>query len=280
MRHLLVAAAAVALLALTAAPPARELHPNDFRPVVVRPDFARTVAKPYVPFLVDLMWLRALNAIGLRDTEAKNRALYEYGVAISDLDPRFREVYEYIGINIPFAVARNTWTGGDLACDMFRRGLKAYPTNRKLHIFLGFSLFHHQRKFSEAADVFAAAAKLPDALPFMAPLAARLKAHGGEAEEALQLVRELLAEETDDAVRGELEGRIADLEIEVVLQQVDRGAKAFYERTGKVPRSLNELRLMGLYSGSDLDPEGGVISINPDGKATSTSLTRRMEIYE
>jgi tetratricopeptide (TPR) repeat protein len=226
------------------------------------------------------MWLRALNAIGLKDSEAKNRALYEYGVAISDLDPRFKLSNEFIGLNIPFSVARNTFSGGDLACDLFRRGLKTYPTDLKLHMYLGFSLFHHERKFAEAAEVFANAAKLPDALPYMAPLAARLKAHSGAAEEALELTQQLIAEEDDEAVRAELQGRIDELQVEVALQRVDRAAKAYYERTGHVPQSLGELRVLQLYDGPDFDPLGGEISIQPDGKATSTSLARRHEIYE
>lgn len=280
MKPLLAAVAALGLLALVSEPPARELHPQDFRPVLVRPEFARTLARPVLPMVVDLMWLRALNAIGLRDSEAKNRALYEYGLAITELDPRFKQAYEYLGLNIPFAVARDTWSGADLASDLFRRGLKTYPQDVRLHMYLGFSLFHHQRKFAEASDVFAAAAKLPGALSFMGPLATRLKAHSGAAEDALQLTRALLQEELDEEVRAELEHRIAFLEIEVVLQQVDRASRAYFERTGRIASSLHELRLMNLYSGSDLDPSGGVISIEPDGKATSTSLTRRMEIYE
>lgn len=280
MKQALVALVALALLGVASSPPARELHPNDLRPVLIRPGFARTVARPFVPLLVDLMWLRALNAIALRDSEAKNRALYEYGVAITDLDPRFKLSYEFIGLNIPFAVARNTFSGGDLACDLYRRGLRVFPEDIKLHVYLGFSLFHHQRKFSEASDVFARAARLPGALHYMAPLAARLKSHAGEADDALQLTKELLAEETDESVRAELEARIGELEVEVVLQQIDRISLTFYERTGHVARTLDELRVLGLYSGPDVDPAGGIISIQADGKATSTSLTRRLEIYE
>lgn len=280
MKRILVTLVAVGLLAASSAPPRRELHPNDFRPVLVRADFARTVARPFVPLLVDLMWLRALNAIGLKDSEAKNRALYEYGVAITDLDPRFKLAYEYLGLNIPFAVDRNRWTGGDLAADLYRRGLKVFPQDVKLYMYLGFALFHYERKFSEASDAFAAAAKLPNALPYMAPLAARLKSHSGDAEDALKLTQEFLDQETNEEVRAELEGRIAELKVEIVLQAVDRAASTYYERTGRVPQTLDDLRAMGLYTGSELDPEGGLITIRPDGKATSTSLTRRHEIYE
>lgn len=271
---------AVAAVALTARAPTPPLHPQDFRPLLLRPAFAQTLSKAFLPALVDLLWLRSLNAIGLKDTEQKNKALYEYGVVLSELDPRFHQVYEYIGLNIPIAVSRNVFVGGDLACDLFERGIKVFPKDVKLHMYLGFSLFHHQRKFSEASEVFARAARLPDALPWMAPLATRLKAHSGSAEDAVQMTQDMLAGELDDAVRGELEKRLEELHVEVVLQQVNRASKTFYDSFGRYPATVVELKQAGMYLGPLVDPSDGLISIEPDGKANSTSITRRLEVYE
>jgi hypothetical protein len=274
---LLISAGCVALFAR---PPGAQLHQNDFRPLLLRPALARTISKPFLPLLVDVLWLRSLNAIGLKDSEQKNLALHEYGVAITELDPRFRTAYEFLGLNIPFHADRNVWVGGDLACDMFRRGLRVFPKDLKLHLYLGFSLFHHQRKFSEAADVFSQAAKLPDALPYMALLAIRLKTHSGSAEDALDMTQSLLSSDLDNDVRQQLEQRVRELEVEVVLQQVDRAARAYFDQTGRSPRTLDELRAGRFYDGPSIDPEGGVISIDPEGQATSTSLQRRLHLYE
>lgn len=280
MKKTVVVVGALVLLVLTARPPSPNLHQQDFQPLLLRPAFAQTISKPFLPMLVEVLWLRALNAIGLKDSEQKNRALHEYGVVITELDPRFRLAYEFIGLNIPFAVARNTFSGGDLSADMFERGLRAFPTDLKLHLYLGFSLFHHQRKFSQAADVFYRAARLPDALPYMAALATRLKAHNGGAEDALSMTRELLASATDEGIRAELEQRVGEMEVEVVLQRVDRAASAYFAEFGRQPQSLVELVERKFYDGALLDPQGGLISIDPQGRATSTSLKRRMEIFE
>lgn len=258
----------------------KPLHPQDFRPLLLRPALARTVSKPWLPMLVDLLWLRSLNAIGLRDSEQKNAALHEYGVVITELDPRFRVAYEYIGLNIPFAIERNKFSGGELAADMFERGLKQFPNDVRFHMYLGFSLFHHSRRFKEASEVFARAARLPDALPWMGPLAVRLKSHSGAAEDAVLLTQELLESETDDALRAQLEERLADLAVEVVLQRVDRAVQAFMTAEQRQPTDLNELVRLGYYTDALVDPIGGFISLNPDGKANSTSIKRRMEIYE
>lgn len=269
----------VGLMVLGSRAPDTKLRESEFRPLLLRPALARTISRPVLPMLVDVLWLRTLNAIGLRDSTQKNHALYEYGVALTEIDPRFYEAYKYIGLNVPYAYARNTWANAEESSDMFRRGLKVFPTDLRFHIYLGFNLFHRERRFIEASDVFLAASKLPDALDYFVPLALRLRSHGGSPEEAISITEQLLASEPDEAVRGLLEERLADLHVEVVLQRVDKAAEGYKAKTGREATTLAELRSEGLYAGPDRDPLDGEISLK-DGKATSTSITRRLEIYE
>lgn len=267
------------LMVLGQRTPSTKLRESEFRPLLLRPSLARTVSKPMLPMLVDVLWLRTVNAIGMRETEQKNLALYEYGVALTEIDPRFYVAYKYVGLNVPFAKDRNVWVGGPEASDMFRRGLKQFPNDPTLHMYLGFNLFHRERKFLEASEVFQRAAGLPGALNFMAPLAARLRAHGGAPEEALAMTREMLAAEQNEEVRATLEERLKELEVEVVLQAVDRAAEEYEKRTGRAPVTLDDLRAEGLYTGPNEDAQGGTISLK-NKKGTSTSLNRRLEIYE
>lgn len=269
----------VALMALGYRAPAKKLKESEFRPLLLRPAIARTVSKPVLPMLVDVLWLRMLNAIGQRDTPQKSEALFEYGVALTETDPRFYEVYKYVGLNVPVAIARNTWSGADLGSEMLRRGLKAFPDDMTFLMYLGFNLFHRERKFAEASDIFAYASKLPGAIDFMAPLAVRLKAHSGDAREALALTVQLLEAEQDEAIRGVLAQRLEDLQVEIVLQDLDKAAAAYAERTGQPATELQQLRDAGLYAGPPLDPLGGELSLK-EGKGHSTSLERRVEIYE
>lgn len=231
--------------------------------------------------MVELLWLRALNAIGQKDSLSKNLALYEYAQLLTDLDPRFREAYVYLGLNIPYAVDR-VWQGGDRSSAVFRKALKTFKTDMRLHLYLGYSLMQHERKYLEAADVFADAAKLEDALPFMAALATRLKAHGGDAEQGLALARELASSATDESLRAEMEQRAADLEVEVQLQRGDRALARYREdHPGAGRVSLEMLQASGYYDGPLEDVHGGTIYIREsDGKVLSTSLDRRLELYE
>jgi len=279
MRYLTLIASLICV-GIASRPPKTPGHEDQVQPLLFRPALTRTITKPFLPLLVDVLWLRSLNAIGLKDSEQKNHTLHSYGVAITELDPRFHTAYEFIGLNIPFPVARNVWSGGDLACDMFRRGLKVFPNDMKLHLYLGFSLFHHQRAFSEAADVFFYAATLPGALPFMAPLATRLKAHGGAPEDALDMTKSLLSSTLDEDVRAQLEQRIVELEVEVLLQAIDRASRAYFESVGHWPTAVEQLQRAGLYDGPVADQTGAFILIDPEGKATTSAIQRRLEIYE
>jgi tetratricopeptide (TPR) repeat protein len=278
----LMVGGATVVVAAMSRPPSTSTRPSDLRPVLLRPVVARTLSKPALPMLVTLLWLRSLNAIGQPDSLRKNLALSEYAQLLTDLDPRFLQAYVFLGLNIPYAEDR-VWRGGDLASALFRKGLRRFPTDLRLHLYLGYSLMQHERRYLEAADVFADAARLPDALPFMAALATRLKAHGGDPAEGLALARELARTATDETLKAEMEARANELEVEIQLQRVDRALERFRVETGTdagVP-TLEALMAGGFYDGPAQDVRGGTIYIrDSDGKALSTSLERRVELFE
>ena len=263
-----------------ARPPVPRLRGNDLRPVLLRPGVINTITVSVRPLLLDLYWLRSLNAIGEAESAEKNASLYEYGRLLTDVDPRFYTAYTYIGLNIPFRTGRSTFVNSDLAADLFRRGLTQFPDDMKLHLYLGYSLFAQLKQYKEASAVFLEGSKKKGAPAFMAPLAVRLLAHSGEAEDALSMTEEMLANADDEQSRKDFEGKVAALKIEVALQVIDRAIAKFTEAEKRPPTSLAELVAKGHYTGPLFDPTGGMMSIGKDGKATSESIERRFEVYE
>jgi tetratricopeptide (TPR) repeat protein len=185
-----------------------------------------------------------------------------------------------VGLNIPYQTGRTTFVNGDLAADLLRRGRAQFPQDMRMHLYLGFTVYYILREYKEASEIFLAGSKLEGAPPFMAPLAARLLSTSGDAKEGLALAREMLATTTDETSRAEFEKRIRELEIEVQLQEVDAAVARFKEQYGAPPSSIDQLLTMGLYRGPLTDPSGGQIYLNKDGRAFSTSLERRYEVYE
>ena len=268
------------LLAGTCSPPRREPHSADLRPVLLRPSVARTLAKAFLPLLIDLYWLRTLNAIGAADSAEKNRTLYAYGRTLTALDPRFYHAYSYIGLNIPFRAGRKGYVNGDLAADLLQRGLRQFPGDMRLHLYLGFTLYFMEGKYKEAAAVFLAGSNLKGAPRFMAPLAARLLSTSGSAREGVLILQELLDASSDEAVRNELSARLRELQVEVLLQAVDTAVQRYEMLHGSKPQDIEALLKSKVYAGPLQDAMGGRIFLDSTGQAYSTSLQRRYEVYE
>ncbi|MFT3712921.1 MAG: hypothetical protein QM817_35160 [Archangium sp.] len=250
------------------------------RPVVLRPGVINTVSRSIKPMLIDLYWLRTLNAIGDAESAEKNRSLYEYGRVLTDSDPRFYHAYIYIGLNIPFQTGRLTWANGELATDLFRRGLTQFPDDMRLHLYLGYALYAQMQQYKEASAVFLEGSRKVGAPSWMGPLAARLLAHSGDAQDAVAITEQLLANATDDETRKDFEGKLLQLKVEVQLQQLDKAIAAFTAAEGHKPADVYELVEKKYVTGTLEDVAGGQMSIGKDGRATSTSIERRYEIYE
>lgn len=269
---------ALVLLAVSSRPPTARARAGDPHPLLLRPGVARTLSKSQFPLLLDVYWLKTLNLIGDKESPEKNRALYDFGRFLTDSDPRFYHAYTYVGLNVPYPTGRG-YVNGELASDLLRRGTQQFPSDMRLHLYLGFNLFYVEKKYIEASAVFKHGATLEAAPPWMAPLATRLLSHGGKPEEALAVAREMYEETTDEALKQELEQRMVDLQVEIDLRPVDVAIASYRERFGIPPFDLAALQKEGLYTGPTTDSLGGTISIGEGGKAMSSSLERRLTLY-
>jgi hypothetical protein len=279
MRPLIVGVVAALLCATTLQKPRLVVREAELHPLLLQPGLARTMSKSQLPLLIDLYWLRVLNAIGEEDSESKNRALYYYGELLTDLDPRFYQAYLYIALNVPYLVERGVYVNGHLAEKLLRKGLKQYPDDMRMSIVLGYVLFSMERKFLEAAQHYRHLATVPGAPPWVAPLSTRLFAQGGKPLEGLDFVEELLENVDDPMLRQEFEQRREQLLLEAFLQRVDAAVAQFKESRGRLPADVGELVREGFYSGALEDDAGRPVFLRPDGRA-ATSHERRLEIYE
>ena len=275
-RHLTAGLLSVLLVASQARRPVTVRRESDLRPLLLRPGVVSSFAKSQRPLLIDLLWLRALNSIGERDSERKNRALYDYAVFISDLDPRMYQVYSFIALNIPSRKGRY-WVHSELADDIFARGLKQFPTDLRLMLYRAGNQYLGMRDFAAASDTYLAASRLPDAPRYLAPLAVRLRAHQ-DARGAIEFTEALLEKTEDPALRTDLEQTLRDLRVEEQLQEIDKAIATYKEQWAHAPQSLEDLRLTGAYAGPTTDVYGGELSIR-DGAGYSTSLQKRVKLF-
>lgn len=275
-KHFSVAVIGVLLVASQARSPAKIRRESDLRPLLLRPGVVSYFAKSQRPLLIDLLWLRALNSIGDPDSERKNRALYDYAIFLSDLDPQMYQVYSFIGINVPSRRGR-AWVNADLADNLFARGIKQFPTDLRLMLFRAGNRYMGMRDFVGASDLYLAASRLPDAPPYLAPLAVRLRAHN-DARGAIEFTEAMLEQTATPDVRHDLEQKLYDLRVEEQLQEIDRSIVRYREQWGQPPQRLEDLLMAGLYRGPTTDVYGGMLSLR-DGAGYSTSLQKRVKLF-
>jgi hypothetical protein len=249
------------------------------RPTLINPRAADTILKSQKPLIVELFWLRILNAVAEPESIEKNQGLYEYAMNLTTLDPRFYQAYYYVGANISFLQNR-IYKLGDLEELVLRRGIMFFPEDQRLHLLLAFNLFGVQAKFVEAATVYQKISTLPNAPPYAAPFATRLLAQSGNTNLALELAQQLADSATDETTKSEYEKRVLEIKVEAQLQKVDTAITQFKLRENRPPTDIAELVSKGDYFDSLLDAMGGTISIGKDGRAATTAANRRLEIYE
>lgn len=243
----------------------------------VRPALTRVIAKSALPLVVDIYWLRAINAIGTARTEAEHRNLNEYATVITTLDPDFSHAYRVLGLAIPFNRGREEWTHGELAISLLERGVARFPRDLPLQLLLGYSLMSFSDRYAEAAKAFVAASELPGAPPFAALLATRLYLKSDQFETALHLAQSMRDSATTDEERARFEHRISELQDERVLRQLDQLGARFREKHGRFPSGARELRADGFA----LPPDARFLEVRFDalGRALLPESFGRLKVF-
>ncbi len=209
--------------------------------VPVRPELTAVLMRSCLPLVVDIYWLRAINAVGTTQTEAEARNLAEYGRVLTTLDPDFYTPYWLLGIYIPFNRDREDWVNGDVAVELLQKGTARFPTDLRLKLLLGYSLMTFTTRYVEAAKTFEEASHLPKAPDFAALLATRLYLKGDQYDTALSMARAMSQSAATEEERARFDDRVKELLDEKVLRQIDAAAAAFKEKFGRMPGDLQEL---------------------------------------
>jgi hypothetical protein len=233
----------------------------------------------------DLYWLRTVQYFGSRwapgrDPDMKLLELL-LGVTVT-LDPRMEVAYRY---GATFLAEPKPVGAGrpQAAIALLERGARALPNNWRIRQDLGFFHFLHLQDHRRAAEVLLEASELPGAAFWLKNLAADVLARGGDRETARRMWRQIY-EQSDGVVKGNAAVHLQVLE---ALDQADRLTllvEEFARRTGRRPRSLDELQASGLLRGQVVDSSGtpfaydvetGRVRVSPRSKLYRPDRERR-----
>ena len=177
--------------------------------------------------------------------------LYKMTNFITDLDPRFCFAYYFTGLNLMLNGGR-----ASAILAILEKGKKNCPQYRNIPFTLGFFYYYVLDRYDLAADNLELAYKLTGFKNY-ALLAARIRAEGGKPELAIQLLS-AMAQQTDDPNAKKLYlRRIAELQAQIILGQLDEAAAEFFQAEGRYPSTPAELVNQGLIAGIPVHPVAG-----------------------
>jgi hypothetical protein len=267
----------VAMVAAFAEPPSRKRALSG-RPLLPRVEFLRVLFASQRPLLTDYYWLEMLQSIGGALTEQEYRDVYDYANLVTDLDPLLYHAYTFAGLTISFNRGRETWVNTEESTAILEKGLKAFPRDPQLKLFLAYNLSYFSHQYRRAGLLLQDVAAAPGAPSYAAPLATRLLAQAGDFDAGLALAQVLERTAPDPETRAVFAKRVKQIQLERELQTVDRAIAAYKDRVGHLPVTVAELLISGDLSRPPVDPMGGRILVGPDGRAHSDVEFDRLEL--
>jgi hypothetical protein len=249
-------------------------------PLLPRLELLRVIGAGQQSLVADYYWLQAIQAAGrgggsLEATRYLD--LFYYADLVTDLDPKFHKVYMFAGNTIPTNLGRETWVNTKEARKILEKGVKNFPEDSSLRLYLAYNLSYFFGEHAAAAEHLRIAATLPTVDKFVPEIASRMLAFNRRFDAALALAESFRDNETDPEMRKVFEERVKEIQREQVLVQIDDALAAFKQKEGRLPSALSELVTKGYLRAIPSDPMGGVIYIGEDGRSASTSSTLRLE---
>ncbi len=239
------------------------------------PQQARIMSLGFTTILADYYWVKALQYF-TDPYQALNhyRNLADYLDLVVSLDPDFEYAYLFGGISTPYDSGRMRFVNTDRSTSLLERGVRRFPDNWKMRLYLGYNYLNFHDRPKDAAEQFIEASHLPGAPHYLRPFAARLLTVAGDMDAAFTLVEQSLEDETNPELRRLLEQRLIDLQVERELRRIESAAATFQQQKGRLPTNLDELVTSGL-----LKEVPGGYSLGPDGVAQAPIDTDRMIIH-
>jgi len=235
---------------------------------------ARRMSLAFNGLVADWYWMRSLQYVGSRVVKYEDEHNGQFDLpslstldlrllpslldATTTLDPQFIPAYEYGAMILPEI-------NPDAAMALLNKGIAANPSSWQLHQHLGY-IYWQRKDYARAAEVYEAGARLPAAPPWVAAMAARMKAEGGSPQAAREMYQHLYESSGDASVKQLVEHQLARLDW-LADRDVIRQALLYFashSRDGRCATSwrglFDEFPKTGLRfdssTGAPLDPSG------------------------
>jgi hypothetical protein len=261
-------------------------------PVVVPPAEAEQSLNPrsaeilsfgHVPVIVDALVIKAISDPAIDPVRPGSHPPLFFDLDLATrLDPHQFELYWIAGSLL--SIIRWDTVGAGVLLDRAHEIIasekfpepgfqeKFWGYAWQLELMRGYTALSEYQDFEKARESFDLASRLPGAMPFLAPLAKRLRSREGSLEVAARMLDSLLQRKNDPAVQEALEARARDLHLAQFLLALEKDFTA--ARARSFESFLESRRISN-------DPMGGRLSWNAVTRRiqTTTDLGRLGVLY-
>jgi hypothetical protein len=238
----------------------------------------RRLAPGFEDLLADLYWLRTVQYYGGQRIWGGGH--YELLAplidVVTDLDPRLEIAYRYGAI---FLSERPPVGAGDprAGVAILEKGIRNNPLDWRLRQDLGFFLFTFLNDSKRGADVLREAARLPGAPFWLESMAAQILYKGGDRETSRRIWKGMYDQAEEGPMKYNALVHLRYLDALDEAEALMRLVRAYEQRTGQKPDSLDQLRAAGLLRAAPVDPSGTPFAY--DRETGKVSLDRKSELW-
>jgi hypothetical protein len=198
-------------------------------PFVPRPEVAKLSSIGFHTAMADYYWLQAVQVVGASiRPQDEGTLLGRFIDVVTTLDP-------WVGHPYRFAAVWLTGSEADvrLSNRLLERSIEYHPNDWRNRFYLGFNHFYYLEEEEPAARWLREAAELEGAPPYLAGLAARLRAGGGGLEVAAGMILELKNGTQDPYQIAEYEKMLEEIETERRARFLDKMRQGYRRIHGR-----------------------------------------------
>ncbi len=239
-------------------------------------DYLKVAVLGYRHIAADLLWLKAVQGLsGRQQTREGYLAAYHATDVLTDLDPQFVHAYQYTGtvLGVVAGLVKESVA-------LLTKGVQHNPTVWQLSFFLGYDYYYELQNPASAAKYFQAASLLPGAPSWLAGLATRMAVEANDPGAALEFLQRLYLQTNDEQLRKRMAQRIREVMAERDIRELEKAIGVYRERSGSLPRTLDDLVSAGIMASIPQEPFGGRYELSTtDGSVKSPGLRERIRVY-
>lgn len=231
------------------------------------PKLIRRASLGFDGLMACIYWTRTVQYFGHR-LDQRGQTYHELAPLLeitTTLDPHLYPAYQF---GASFLAPKSPMGAGqpDRAIKLMRYGIEHNPDNWQLYYDLGFVYYTELKDYRQAAAVFEAGSKVPNAHPSMKVLAARMAEHAEDFGTARLLWSETYQSTRENTVKQNALEHLRGIKVDEDVTNLEAAVARFKSNSGRFPTSLWELANAEHWPGVPVDPDGNPYELTLDGR--------------